>query len=393
MDKKKLKVMVVAGTRPEAIKIAPVIKELLGHPDEFQTIIVATAQHRELLDQAFSLFNIKPDIDLNLMNQRQELPELTGRVLTSMSATLSEVKPDIMLVQGDTTTVFAGTLAAFYLKIPVAHIEAGLRSYDSYNPFPEEINRRLTTVMTEIHFAPTLSAKNALLNEGVPAEKIIVTGNTVVDALLHISQLPFDLNDSALRHLNLNKHRLILVTSHRRESWGRELQNICEAIKELVQRYPDIIVVYPVHPNPAVKETARRILSGLERIHLVEPLDYMTFINLMKRSYMILTDSGGMQEEAPTLKKPLILMRKVTERPEAFDAGLARIAGTDRERIIQESENLLNDAELYQGMTGSDNPYGDGKAADRIVNALMRWAKGEKPLISPAEEFNLRIKG
>lgn len=388
MHTKKIKVMVVAGTRPEAIKIAPVISRLLSRPDEFKTIIVATAQHRELLDQAFSLFNIKPDIDLNLMNQRQELPELTGRVLNSMSETLSQVKPDIMLVQGDTTTVFAGTLAAFYLKIPVAHIEAGLRSYDSYNPFPEEINRRLTTVMTEIHFAPTLSAKNALLNEGVSSEKIIVTGNTVVDALLHISQLPFSFSDSALKHLDFDKYRLVLVTSHRRESWGQELQNICEAIKELVQRNPDIIVVYPVHPNPAVKETAGRILSGLERIYLVDPIDYMTFINLMKRSYMILTDSGGLQEEAPTLKKPLLLMRKVTERPEAFDAGLARIVGTDREKIIQESENLLSDASLYQGMTGSDNPYGDGKAAVRIITALIRWARGENTLISPIEEFH-----
>lgn len=389
MHTKKIKVMVVAGTRPETIKIAPVIKKLFDYPDEFQTIIVATAQHRELLDQAFSLFNIKPDIDLDLMSHRQGLPELTGRVLNSMSAILSEVKPDIMLVQGDTTTVFAGTLAAFYQKIPVAHIEAGLRSHDNYNPFPEEINRRLTTVMTEIHFAPTLSAKKALLNEGIPDKKIVVTGNTVVDALLHISQLPFSFRDTSLKDLDFDKYRLILVTSHRRESWGQELQNICEAIKELVQRHPDIMVVYPVHPNPVVKETAGRILSGIDRVRLVDPLDYMTFINLMKKSHMILTDSGGLQEEAPTLKKPLLLMRKVTERPEAFDAGMAKIVGTDREKVIQEAERLLNDAGLCHKMTGSKNPYGDGKAADRIVAALMRWARGEKTLISPIEEFHL----
>jgi UDP-N-acetylglucosamine 2-epimerase (non-hydrolysing) len=380
--------MVVAGTRPEAIKIAPVISKLLSRPDEFQTVIVATAQHRELLDQAFSLFKIKPDIDLNLMNHGQGLPELTGRVLESMSKTLSEVKPDIMLVQGDTTTVFAGTLAAFYQKIPVAHIEAGLRSYNSYSPFPEEINRRLTTVMTEIHLAPTLSAKHALLNEGINPEKIVVTGNTVVDALLHISRLPFTFNDPALRGLDFDKHRLILVTSHRRESWGQDLQNICEAIKSLVLKHPDIMVVYPVHPNPVVKNTAEQILSGISRIHLVDPLDYMTFINLMKKSYMILTDSGGLQEEAPTLKKPLLLLRKVTERPEAFNAGLAKIVGTDKEKIIQESENLLNNSGLYEQMTGSHNPYGDGKAADRIINALIRWTKGLRPLISADEEFS-----
>jgi len=388
MHTKQLKVMVVAGTRPEAIKIAPIIGKLLARPDKFQTVVVATAQHRELLDQAFSLFQIKPDIDLNLMNHGQGLPELTGRVLESMSKTLSEVKPDIMLVQGDTTTVFAGTLAAFYQKIPVAHIEAGLRSYNNYSPFPEEINRRLTTVMTEIHFAPTLSARQALQKEGVNQEKIIVTGNTVVDALLHISQLPFTFNDPVLRGLDFDKHRLILVTSHRRESWGRELQNICEAIKEIVERHHDTVVVYPVHPNPVVKTTAEQILSGISRIHLVNPLDYITFINLMKKSYMILTDSGGLQEEAPTLKKPLLLLRNVTERPEAFDAGLAKIVGTDKEKIIQDTENLLNDAGSYKQMTGSHNPYGDGNAAERIINALLRWGKGEKPLISSFEEFS-----
>ena len=249
-----------------------------------------------------------------------------------MSETLSAVKPDIVLVQGDTTTVFASTLAAFYQHIPVAHIEAGLRSYNKYSPFPEEINRRLTTVMADIHFAPTPLAKEALLNEGVAADKIVITGNTVVDALMHVSQLPFFFHNSVLGNVDLNKHRLVLVTSHRRESWGLELQNICEAIKELVQKHPDIVVVYPVHPNPIVKNTAEQILGGLDRIHLVKPLDYMTFVNVMKKAYIILTDSGGLQEEAPTLKKPLLLLRNVTERPEAFEAGLAKAVGTDRER-------------------------------------------------------------
>jgi UDP-N-acetylglucosamine 2-epimerase (non-hydrolysing) len=383
----RIKVMVVMGTRPEAIKVAPVIERLKRQPDDFETIIVATAQHRELLDQALSLFHISPDIDLNVMNSRQGLPALTSRVLESMSETLSAVKPDIVLVQGDTTTVFASTLAAFYQHVPVAHIEAGLRSYNKYSPFPEEINRRLTTVMTDIHFAPTPNAKEALLNEGVAADEIVITGNTVVDALMHVSALPFFFHNSVLGNVDLNKYRLVLVTSHRRESWGLELQNICEAIKELVRKHPDIVVVYPVHPNPVVKNTAEQILGGLDRVHLVEPLDYMTFINVMKRAYMILTDSGGMQEEAPTLKKPLLLLRNVTERPEAFEAGLAKAVGTDRANIVQEVDNLLNDADLYRTMTGCYNPYGDGKAADRIVTALFRWANGIKPLLTPFVEF------
>ena len=386
-SKERIKVMVVVGTRPEAIKVAPVIERLKRQPDDFETIIVATAQHRELLDQALSLFHISPDIDLNLMNSYQGLPALTSRVLESMSITLNKIKPDIVLVQGDTTTVFASTLAAFYQQIPVAHIEAGLRSYNKYSPFPEEINRRLTTVMTDVHFAPTPLAKEALLNEGVAADEIVITGNTVVDALMYVSQLPFFFHNSVLGNIDLNKHRLVLVTSHRRESWGLELQNICEAIKELVQKHPDIVVVYPVHPNPIVKNTAEQILKGLDRIHLVKPLDYMTFINVMKKAYMILTDSGGLQEEAPTLKKPLLLLRDVTERPEAFEAGLAKVVGTDREKIVQEADNLLNDDDLYRTMTNCSNPYGDGKAADRIVTALFRWANGKKPLLAPFVEF------
>jgi UDP-N-acetylglucosamine 2-epimerase (non-hydrolysing) len=386
-SKDRIKVMVVVGTRPEAIKVAPVIERLKRQPDEFETIIVATAQHRELLDQALSLFHISPDIDLNLMNSGQGLPTLTSRVLESVSITLSEVKPDIVLVQGDTTTAFTSTLAAFYQQIPVAHIEAGLRSYNKYSPFPEEINRRLTTVMTDIHFAPTPLAKEALLNEGVAADEIVITGNTVVDALMHVSQLPFFFHNSMLGNVDLNKHRLVLVTSHRRESWGLEMQNICEAVKELVHKNPDIVIVYPVYPNPVVKNTVEQILGGLDRIHLVEPLDYMTFVNVMKKAYIILTDSGGLQEEAPTLKKPLLLLRDVTERPEAFEAGLAKAIGTDRGKIVQEVDNLLNDKNLYRTMTDSYNPYGDGKAADRIVTALFRWANGKKPLLSPFVEF------
>ena len=385
--KEQIKVMVVAGTRPEAIKVAPVIERLKRQPDEFKTIVVVTARHRELLDQALSLFHISPDIDLNVMDSRQGLPALTNHVLESISETLSTVKPNIVLVQGDTTTVFASTLAAFYQHIPVAHIEAGLRSYNKYNPFPEEINRRLTTVMADIHFAPTPLAKESLLNEGIADDRIVITGNTVVDALTYISQLPFFFNNSVLGNVDLNKHRLVLVTSHQRESWGSELQNICEAIKEIARKHSDIVVVYPVHHNPVVKNMVEQILGGLDRIHLVKPLDYMTFVNVMKKAYLILTDSGGLQEEAPTLKKPLLLLRNVTERPEAFEAGLAKVVGTDRRNIVQEVDNLLNDADLYRTMTDSYNPYGDGRAADRIVTALFRWANGIKPLLTPFVEF------
>jgi UDP-N-acetylglucosamine 2-epimerase (non-hydrolysing) len=386
-SKERIKVLVVVGTRSEAIKVAPVVERLKRQPDDFETIIAATARHSEPLDQALSLFHISPDIDLDLMNSKQDLQALTSRVLESMSETLNAVKPNIILVQGDTTAVFASTLAAFYQQIPIAHIEAGLRSYNKYITFPEEVNRRLTTVMTDIHFAPTPYAKEALLNEGVGADEIVITGNTVVDALMHISQLPFFFHNSMLGNVDLNKRLLVLVTSHQREYWGLELQNICEAIKELVQKHPDIVVVYPVHPNPIVKNTAERILGGLDRIHLVKPLDYMTFVNVMKKAYIILTDSGALQEEAPTLKKPLLLLRDVTERPEAFKAGLAKVIGTDRGKIVHEVDSLLNDPDLYRTMTDCYNPYGDGKAADRIVTALLRWANGKKPLLSPFVEF------
>ena len=380
--------MAILGTRPEAIKIAPVILALNRAAGRFETIVVATAQHRELLDQSLSIFQIKPDLDLNLMQAGQELAELTSRVLEGLSKTLVRERPDVVLIQGDTTTVLAGALAAFYEKIPVAHIEAGLRTYNKYSPFPEEMNRHLTTALTEVHFAPTPSARSALLQEGVANDKIMVTGNTVVDALLHVSRLPFSFSNSRFENIDLDRHRLLLVTSHRRESWGEELENICEALKELVEKHEDVLVVYPVHPNPMVKRTATRILADIDRIHLVEPLDYLTFVHLMKRSYLVLTDSGGLQEEAPTLKKPLLLLRKLTERPEGFNTGLAKIIGTDRRNIVQEAERLLTDRSSYQKMTSEANPYGDGRAADRIVAALTRWAAGKNPLLPPCEEFD-----
>lgn len=383
--------MVVVGTRPEAVKLAPVIKALRLHPDFFNTTIVATAQHRELLDQTLSIFKIKPDLDLNLMSSCQGLQDLTGRILSSITQTINEVKPDLVMVQGDTTTVFSGALAAFYQKTPVAHIEAGLRTYRKYSPFPEEMNRRLTSALTDIHFAPTLSAKQALLNEGVSPEKIVVTGNTVVDALLEVCEFSPSIKHPDISDFDFEKYRLLLVTSHRRESWGQELQNICMAIKELVEKYPDVMVVYPVHPNPVVKNTANQVLGNVDRIKLVDPLDYLTFIHLMKKSYMILTDSGGLQEEAPTLKKPLLLLRDVTERPEAFEAGFAKIVGTSSRNIVREAGTLLDDRSAYSKMISGNNPYGDGKAGDRIVQALFRWQHGVTPLLSEAEEFTFRV--
>jgi UDP-N-acetylglucosamine 2-epimerase (non-hydrolysing) len=382
----------VFGTRPEAIKMASVVFQLKNNSQHFESVLVATAQHREILDQVLSIFNITPDIDLNLMSSRQGLPALTSRVLESMEATLNEVKPDIVLVQGDTTTVFATALAAFYQKIPLAHVEAGLRSHNIYSPFPEEVNRCLTTVMTQIHFAPTAGAKQELLNEGVAADKIVVTGNTVVDALLHIAQQKFDFSQTSLKNIDFDNRRLILVTSHRRESWGMELQNICEAIKDIVKLYNDVVVVYPVHPNPAVRDTVNKILPGHDRIHLVEPLDYITFVNLMKKSYLLLTDSGGLQEEAPTLKKPLLLLRETTERPEAFEAGLCKIIGTSRARIVEETSLLLNNKGAYQNMIKSDNPYGDGHAAERIVQTMINWKAGKRPLLESAREFHMDEK-
>ena len=384
----KTHVMVIAGTRPEAIKMAPVIHKLKEYHKNFNTIVVATAQHRQMLDQAFAPFKIKPDIDMDLMRDNQSLHALTCRVLEGMETILRKLKPDIVLVQGDTTTVFASTLAAFYKKIPVAHIEAGLRSYDIYNPFPEEVNRRLASIMTEIHFAPTPLAKKALLKEGVPSNKIVTTGNTVIDALKYISKIPFSFKHTPLREIDLKHQRIVLVTSHRRESWGKDFENICTALKNIVHKHSDVIIIFPVHPNPIVRDIAQKILAGHERIYLTVPLDYLTFVNLMKKAHIILTDSGGLQEEAPTLRKPVLVMRDVTERPEALQAGLSKLIGTAREKIVKEASILLNDEHSYHAMTSSGNPYGDGKAAQRIVRTLMRWAAGEKTLYESDKEFN-----
>jgi UDP-N-acetylglucosamine 2-epimerase (non-hydrolysing) len=381
--------MAVLGTRPEAIKLALVIHQLRQRSDEFETAVVHTGQHRTMLDHALKFFNIKPDFDLDVMRPNQTLTLLTGRIVDTVENACQRFSPHVVLVQGDTTTAFASALAAYYCKIPVAHIEAGLRSYDIYNPFPEEANRRLISILAEIHFAPTVLSYDALIAEHVPAEKIVVTGNTVVDTLRALDHLPDSFKDTPLAGIPTDHCRLVLVTSHRRESWGTGQEHMCLALKDLVHRHPDIRVIYPVHMNPNVRSTINALLGGTERIHLTEPLDYLTFIGVLRRCFLVLTDSGGIQEEAPTFHKPVLVLRRVTERPEASRFGLAKIVGMSQEGIVREAERLLNDPEAYQDMAEGENPYGDGKAAERIVEAIARWHQGKTPLLEPEKEFKL----
>jgi UDP-N-acetylglucosamine 2-epimerase (non-hydrolysing) len=372
-----IRVLSIFGTRPEAIKMAPVIRELEKHLDKFKPITCATAQHRQMLDQVLGIFGINPDIDLNLMEENQHPASLTARAMTASTEVLEQVHPDLVLVQGDTTTAMVGALAAFYQKIPVGHIEAGLRTYNRYSPFPEEINRHLIGVLATYHFAPTETAAEALRAENVLDENIFVTGNTVIDALLWITRQPPSektrrlLSRLGIRAGNPNQLRTILVTAHRRENFGRPFENICMALRELVRRNPDIQIVYPVHLNPNVQEPVHRILDGNERIHLIAPLPYETFAHLMNRAYLIITDSGGIQEEAPVLGKPVLVLREVTERPEAVEAGVVKVVGTDPDRIISEAERLLYEEAEYKRMAQTVSPYGDGHAAERIVRILM----------------------
>jgi UDP-N-acetylglucosamine 2-epimerase (non-hydrolysing) len=342
-----------------------------------------------MLDQALQHFKIKPDFDLDVMRPNQTLSMLTCRVLDTVENACHRFNPNIVLVQGDTTTAFGAALAAYYCKIPVGHIEAGLRSHDIYNPFPEEANRRLVSIVTEIHFAPTALSRDALLAEGVPAAKIVVTGNTVVDALRGLSQLPHSWENTPLAEIPTDNKRLVLVTSHRRESWGSDQENMCLALKDLVNLHPDIRVIYPVHMNPNVRGTINALLGGIDRIHLTEPLDYLTFVSLLRRCFMVLTDSGGIQEEAPTFHKPVLVLRKVTERPEASQFGMAKIIGMSREGIFGEAERLLSDSEEYKLMSEGENPYGDGRASERICEAITRWHQGKRPLLDPEKEFKL----
>jgi UDP-N-acetylglucosamine 2-epimerase (non-hydrolysing) len=382
-------VIAVLGTRPEAIKLALVINDLRRRSTEFETAVVHTGQHRTMLDQVLQHFQIKPDFDLDVMRPNQSLSMLTGRVVDTVENACLRFKPDMVLVQGDTTTAFGAALASYYCKIAVGHIEAGLRSNDIYSPFPEEANRRFISVVAAIHFAPTAVSRDALLAEGVPAAKIVVTGNTVVDALRGLSQLPHSWENTPLAGIPDDGKRLVLVTSHRRESWGNDQENMCLALKDLVMQHPDIRIIYPVHMNPNVRSTIGALLGGIDRIHLTEPLDYITFVSLLSRCFLVLTDSGGIQEEAPTFHKPVLVLRKLTERPEASQFGLAKIVGMSRERIFGEAELLLSDKEEYKQMSEGGNPYGDGRASERIVEAITRWHQGMTPLLEPDKEFQL----
>ncbi len=358
------KVMVVFGTRPEAIKMAPVIKELKKVKD-INTIVCVTAQHREMLDQVLTLFKIKPDYDLDLMKEKQDLFTITAGVLGGMKTILEKEQPDLVLVHGDTTTTFAAALAAFYLRIPVGHVEAGLRTRNKYSPFPEEINRTLTGRLAELHFAPTDTSRDNLLAESTAQFKIWVTGNTVIDALLDTVRDDYSFAPE-LAEIDLHK-RILLVTTHRRENWGEPMRQIYQALIDLVDEFPDVEVVFPVHKNPVVRDVALEMLGQKERFHLIEPLDYEPFANLMNRCYLVLTDSGGLQEEAPSLGKPVLVLRDTTERPEAVQAGTVKLTGTNRQRIYQAAYTLLSDPTAYEKMARAINPYGDGKAARRIA--------------------------
>lgn len=368
----KKRIMFVFGTRPEAIKMAPVITEIKKHPDIFVPIIVVTGQHREMLDQTLKLFDIKPDYDLEIMENNQTISSIVTKTLQGTEDVVMDERPDIVLVQGDTSSSFAASLAAFYTKTPVGHIEAGLRTHVKYNPFPEEMNRRLTSVLADIHFAPTMLSVKNLTDEGINRNSIFLTGNTVIDALLSVAAKPYDLKKCGI-DLKKNK-KTILVTTHRRESFGKEMRNACEAIAKIAKKYKDTVnIVIPVHKNPVVKETVHDVLGDINDVHLIEPMDYFPFVHLMKESFIILTDSGGIQEEAPSLGKPVLVLRETTERPEAVEANTVKLVGTDTEVIFRETEKLLTDQDAYNEMSRAINPYGDGKASERITASLLKF--------------------
>jgi UDP-N-acetylglucosamine 2-epimerase (non-hydrolysing) len=369
----KKKVLFVFGTRPEAIKMATVISEVKKHPDLFDPVVVVTGQHREMLDQVLKVFNIKPDYDLMIMEYEQTVSSIVCRCLQGLEDVIIREHPDIILVQGDTSTTFASSLAAFYQHVPLGHIEAGLRTGKKYYPFPEEINRRLTSVVADIHFAPTQTSVNNLLSEGINKSAIYLTGNTVIDALQQVAKKEFNLKHAGVSVKEKGK-KLILVTVHRRESFGAPLRNICEAIKKIAHKHKEIAtVILPVHKNPMVSGTVNDILGCADNVQLISPLDYEPFIHLMKISHIILTDSGGIQEEAPSLGKPVLVLREETERPEAVMANTVKVVGTSTENIVNEVEKLLSDGDEYKSMSKALNPYGDGKASKRIVSAMLHY--------------------
>ncbi|MEK6744868.1 MAG: UDP-N-acetylglucosamine 2-epimerase (non-hydrolyzing) [Nitrospirota bacterium] len=389
------KVLTIFGTRPEAIKLAPVIKALEAEPS-VTSVVCITAQHRQMLDQVLRTFSIVPKHDLNIMAAGQDLFDITVRSLEGLKAVMEQERPDLVLVQGDTTTAFTAGLAAYYSRVPLGHVEAGLRTYLKYSPFPEEINRRLVSAMADLHFAPTEWAKSNLLAERIPADRISVTGNTVVDALLWTVKQQTPAERAALQRLFRDTwgiavppapgRRLILVTGHRRENFGKPFEEICRALRKLAER-KDVEIVYPVHLNPNVQGPVRAILSGLPNIRLIEPLDYSPFVFLMNSAYLILTDSGGIQEEAPSLGKPVLVMRDTTERPEGIQAGTVKLVGTNEATIVREAGELLDDPGTYEAMSRAANPYGDGRAAERIASVILKNLGNPSPLRSPVTDL------
>lgn len=376
----KVKVLTVFGTRPEAIKMAPLALELKKY-DEIESIVCVTAQHRQMLDQVLELFNITPDYDLDIMKTRQTLIGITTRILEGLDEVIKKEQPDILLVHGDTSTSFVAGLSAFYNQVKVGHVEAGLRTYDKYSPFPEEMNRQLTGRIADLHFSPTKQNRLNLLKENISDDNIYITGNTVIDALKTTVQDNYTFKDNALNAIDFVNKRVIIVTAHRRENLGEPLQNICNALKTIVQEYDDVEIVYPVHLNPAVREVAFDILGDLDSVHLIDPLDVEDLHNAMAKSYMIMTDSGGIQEEAPALAKPVLVLRRETERPEAVEAGTVKIAGVDKDVIIKLAKELLDSKDEYNKMAQAVNPYGDGEASRRIAEAILYYfdKKSQKP--------------
>ena len=379
----KKKIITIFGTRPEAIKLAPLIKELEKR-EEIESKVCVTAQHREMLDQVLEYFDIKPDYDLNIMKSKQTLTGITNRVLEGLEEVFREEKPDMILVHGDTTTTFGGALAAFYQQIKVGHVEAGLRTFDKYFPFPEEMNRKLTGSLADIHFAPTKGSKENLLREGVKEEDIYITGNTVIDAMLHTVKEEYIFENEELNKIDFKNKKVIMITAHRRENWGEGIDNICTALNKIVEENSDVELVYLVHLNPVVKDVVFEKLGGNDRIHLLTPLDTQETHNLMNKCFMVMTDSGGLQEEAPHLGKPVLVLRDVTERPEAIAYGTVKLVGTDVNKIVEEANSLLQDKVAYEKMSKSVNPYGDGKASERIADAILKYFDLST---KPVEEF------
>jgi len=367
----KIKIALIFGTRPETIKIFPIISEIKKYPHFIDYKIIVSGQHREMLDQMLGIFQINPDYDLDIMEQGQSLSNITNYSLLGIEKILKKERPSMVLVQGDTTTTFTGALAAFYQKIRIGHIEAGLRTHNKYYPFPEEINRHITSVLTDFHFAPTRQSYENLLSEGVKSEDIFISGNTVIDALFLMVKENYIFRETSLKDKKIFKKKIILVTMHRRENWGEPLKKTCRAINKIIDKHSDVSVIFPLHKNPEIRSNVKKILQNRKNILLLDTLDYDDMINLMSKSYIILTDSGGIQEEAPSLGKPVLVLRDETERPEAVEAGVVKLIGTDKERIFNEIDLVLNSREKYMEMSKSINPYGDGKASERIVKKIL----------------------